>query len=180
MSTTNILDLNNRIDALEKNSGGGGSADSAKRSDIASDFSTEVTYTPGVMVYYQGKLYQFDETHSAGAWIGTDAHQTTVADAILNSGSGSGTEYLDHGKIGQSDPAEYITNCPLDENLTAGKAIAITITDGQDVYSAVQYYAGGSVIYNIGGFSLYVYSDHVGLPNYSGSYRDIYCDIVGI
>ena len=216
MSTTNILDLNNRVDELEKNSGGGGSADSAKRSDIATEFSATTAYTAGCFVYHEGKLYQFNADHSAGAWDPTDVVEANVTDQIVSNksaidalgdmvvanptgettatltaieidgvkyaigGGGSGTVYLDHGKIGQSDPAEYITNCPMDENLTAGKAIAITITDGQDVYSAVEYYAGGSVIYNIGGFSLYVYSDHVGLPNYSGSYRDIYCDIVGI
>lgn len=145
MSTTNILDLNNRIDELEKNSGGG--------DNVVANPTGETTAT---------------------------LTSIEIAGVKYAVGGGGGTMYLDHGKIGQADPAQYITNCPLDENLTAGKAIAITITDGQDVYSAVQYYAGGTVIYNIGGFSLYVYSDHVGLPNYSGSYRDIYCDIVGI
>ena len=84
MSTTNILDLNNRIDELEKNSGGGGSADSAKRSDIATEFSTETSYTAGNFVYYEGKLYQFNADHSAGAWDPTDVVEANVTDQIVS------------------------------------------------------------------------------------------------
>lgn len=84
MSTTNILDLNNRIDELEKNSGGGGSADSAKRSDIATEFSTETSYTAGNFVYYDGKLYQFNADHSAGAWDPTDVVESNVTDQIVS------------------------------------------------------------------------------------------------
>lgn len=87
MSTTNILDLNNRIDELEKNSGGGGSADSAKRSDIATEFSTETNYTAGNFVYYEGKLYQFNADHSAGAWDPTDVVEANVTDQIVSNKS---------------------------------------------------------------------------------------------
>jgi hypothetical protein len=87
MSTTNILDLNNRIDELEKNSGGGGSADSAKRSDIATEFSTETSYTAGNFVYYEGKLYQFNADHSAGAWDPTDVVEANVTDQIVSNKS---------------------------------------------------------------------------------------------
>lgn len=87
MSTTNILDLNNRIDELEKNSGGGGSADSAKRSDIATEFSTETNYTAGNFVYYEGKLYQFNADHSAGAWDPTDVVESNVTDQIVSNAS---------------------------------------------------------------------------------------------
>lgn len=83
MSTTNILDLNNRIDELEKNSGGG-SADSAKRSDIATEFSTETSYTAGNFVYHDGKLYQFNADHSAGAWNPTDVVEANVTDQIVS------------------------------------------------------------------------------------------------
>lgn len=177
MGTTNILDMNNRINALEK----GGSSDSASKADIAANFSTEVTYTPGVMVYYQGKLWQFDETHSAGAWIGTDAHKTTVADAILNSGGSSKTVYLNNGKVGQADPAEYITNCPLDVDLplTGSIVLIITLRDGSNTATAFAEWTGSNITVRVGDFDLYIYADHVGLPNYSGSYRDIYCDIKG-
>ena len=87
MSTTNILDLNNRIDELEKNSGGGGSADSAKRSDIATEFSTETTYTAGNFVYHEGKLYQFNADHSAGAWDSTDVVEANVTDQVVSNAS---------------------------------------------------------------------------------------------
>lgn len=83
MSTTNILDLNNRIDALEKNSGGGGSADSAKRSDIATEFSATTAYTAGCFVYYEGKLYQFNADHAAGAWDPTDVVEANVTDQVV-------------------------------------------------------------------------------------------------
>lgn len=87
MSTTNILDLNNRIDALEKNSGGGGSADSAKRSDIATEFSATTAYTAGCFVYYEGKLYQFNADHAAGAWDPTDVVEANVTDQIVSNAS---------------------------------------------------------------------------------------------
>lgn len=87
MSTTNILDLNNRIDELEKNGGGGGSADSAKRSDIATEFSTETSYTAGNFVYYEGKLYQFNADHSAGTWDPTDVAEANVTDQIVSNAS---------------------------------------------------------------------------------------------
>lgn len=87
MSTTNILDLNNRIDALEKNSGGGGSADSAKRSDIATEFSATTAYTAGCFVYYEGKLYQFNADHAAGAWDPTDVVEANVTDQVVSNAS---------------------------------------------------------------------------------------------
>ena len=177
----NILEIAKKVQKLEEAGGGGGSTDSAKRADIAADFSTEVTYTSGVMVYYQGELWQFDETHSAGAWIGTDAHKTTVADAILSSGGGGGkTVYLNNGKIGQTDPAEYITNCPLDVDLPlTGSLILITVRDGSNTATSFAEWTGSNITVRVGDFELYIYADHVGLPNYSGSYRDIYCDIKG-
>lgn len=87
MSTTNILDLNNRIDELEKNSGGGGSADSAKRSDIATEFNTTTAYTAGCYVYHEGKLYQFNTDHAAGDWDPTDVVEANVTDQIVSNKS---------------------------------------------------------------------------------------------
>lgn len=151
----------------------------ANKNDIAPAFDTDSAYTKNDLVYYNGELYQFTADHSAGAWIGTDASKKDISSIIKNVG-GDKITYLTHGQIGQGDPPEYITNCPLDVNLTAGVAIAITITDGNNKYSTVQYYSGGEIVYTVGQFNLYVYNDHISLPNYSGSYRNIYCDIIGI
>lgn len=115
MSTTNILDLNNRIDELEKNSGGyvlptatasrlggvkigsgisveedgtisasGASADSAKRSDIATEFSDATAYTAGCFVYHEGTLYQFNADHAAGTWDPTDVVAANVTDQVVS------------------------------------------------------------------------------------------------
>lgn len=86
MSTTNILDLNNRIDTLEKAVSGGDSAQ-ANKADIATEFSTTTSYTVGNFVYYGGKLYQFNADHSAGAWDPTDVVESNVTDQIVSNAS---------------------------------------------------------------------------------------------
>lgn len=83
MSTTNILDLNNRIDALEKAVSGGDSAQANKK-DIATEFNTTTAYTAGCFVYYKGKLYQFNADHAAGAWDPTDVVEANVTDQIVS------------------------------------------------------------------------------------------------
>lgn len=82
-STTNILDLNNRIDALEKAVSGGDSAQANKK-DIATEFNTTTNYTAGGFVYYKGKLYQFNADHAAGAWDPTDVVEANVTDQIVS------------------------------------------------------------------------------------------------
>ena len=120
MGSTNILDMNNRISALEK--GGSGESTAANKTDIAAEFNTTTTYTKGVMVYHEGKLYQFDEEHTAGDWIGTDAHETNVSDAILESGGGQKTygSAVNITSTAQSNPY----TCPSDGvvNLQSGYA----------------------------------------------------------
>lgn len=83
MSTTNILDLNNRIDALEKAVSGGDSAQANKK-DIATEFNTTTNYTAGGFVYYKGELYQFNADHAAGAWDPTDVVEANVTDQIVS------------------------------------------------------------------------------------------------
>ena len=83
MSTTNTLDLNNRIDALEKAVSGGDSAQANKK-DIATEFNTTTNYTAGNFVYYRGKLYQFNADHAAGAWDPTDVVEANVTDQIVS------------------------------------------------------------------------------------------------
>ena len=83
MGTTNTLDLNNRVNALEKAVSGGDSAQ-ANKSDIATEFSVTTNYTAGCFVYYGGKLYQFNADHSAGAWDPTDAVEANVTDQVVS------------------------------------------------------------------------------------------------
>ena len=86
MSTTNILDLNNRINALEKAVSGGDSAQ-ANKADIATEFSATTNYTAGCFVYHGGKLYQFNADHSAGAWDPTDVVEANVTDQVVSNKS---------------------------------------------------------------------------------------------
>lgn len=83
MGTTNTLDLNNRVTNLEKAVSGGDSAQANKK-DIATEFSATTAYTAGCFVYYQGKLYQFNTDHAAGAWDSTDVVEANVTDQIVS------------------------------------------------------------------------------------------------
>ena len=47
--------------------------------DIAPEFSEEVAYGEGDLVYYEGILYKFTADHAAGAWDPSEVTQTTVA-----------------------------------------------------------------------------------------------------
>ena len=53
---------------------------------IAPIFSTSVSYTAGKYCNYNGQLYQFDEDHAAGGWIGTDATAVTLSDILSENG----------------------------------------------------------------------------------------------
>lgn len=83
MSTTNILDLNNRVNVLEKAVSGGDSTQANKK-DIATEFNTTTNYTAGCFVYYGGKLYQFNADHAAGAWDPTDVVEANVTDQVVS------------------------------------------------------------------------------------------------
>lgn len=140
MSTTNILDLNNRIDALEKNSGGGGSADSAKRSDIATEFSATTAYTAGCFVYYEGKLYQFNADHAAGAWDPTDVVEANVTDQVVSNASAiagltaSGVAYVNTTSgLTATDVQEAIDELS-GINKHYGTAVSLTSYTAQDNY----------------------------------------------
>lgn len=45
-------------------------------------FSASEAYSKGKVVNYNGKLYKFTADHAAGAWIGTDVEETSMADNI--------------------------------------------------------------------------------------------------
>lgn len=161
MSTTNILDLNNRIDELEKNSGGGGSADSAKRSDIATEFSTETSYTAGNFVYHEGKLYQFNADHSAGAWDPTDVVEANVTDQIVSNKAAIDSLTASDIAYGDDTVADAIddikpmtaTGTTLSElittidGLTDSQKITAKIKVGTNVLS-IYYHSGTDYAYN--------------------------------
>lgn len=80
----NILEIAKKVQKLEEAGGGGGSTNSAKRSDIASEFDTTKNYTAGGFVYHESKLYQFSTDHSAGAWDPADVVEANVTDQIVS------------------------------------------------------------------------------------------------
>lgn len=132
MSTTNILDLNNRIDELEKNSGGGGSADSAKRSDIATEFNTTTSYTAGCFVYHEGKLYQFNTDHAAGAWDPTYVVEANVTDQIVSNKSAIDGLTASDVAYDNTDSGLTATNVQgaLDELADSYPASKVMMSDG--------------------------------------------------
>ena len=142
MSTTNILDLNNRIDELEKNSGGGGSADSAKRSDIATEFNTTTAYTAGCFVYHEGKLYQFNADHAAGAWDPTDVVEANVTDQIVSNAAAIAglTANVSMSKIWEnSDPtSDFVGQNITGLSLNNYDFIIVTTADGSCIFPITQ------------------------------------------
>lgn len=80
----NQLKQAQEIEKLKTNGGGGGSSDSAKRSDIATEFSATTSYTAGCYVYHDGKLYIFNVDHAAGAWDATDVAEANVTDEVTS------------------------------------------------------------------------------------------------
>lgn len=82
--TLNPYDMEARIHNLEENGGGGSSEGAASKSDIATEFSAETSYTAGNFVYYQGKLYIFNVDHAAGAWDATDVALANVTDEVTS------------------------------------------------------------------------------------------------
>lgn len=142
MSTTNILDLNNRIDELEKNSGGGGDTSVlVNKTDVAPDFSDATNYYKGDLVYYNGVLYEFQFDHTAGAWEQSEVQQKDLSDIINNI------------------PAERITYDNTDSGLTATDVqgavdeLAEEKTDKSDIapeFDATTAYVKGDLCYHDG------------------------------
>ena len=65
--------------------------------DIAPEFSEEVAYGEGDLVYYEGILYKFTADHAAGAWDPSEVTQTTVAaefNALKNTLNDDTTHYI--------------------------------------------------------------------------------------
>lgn len=218
--TLNPYDMEERIHNLEENGGGGGSTDSAKRSDIATEFSAETSYTAGNFVYYQGTLYIFNVDHAAGAWDAADVAVANVTDEVTSNkaaidaldtavsgkstvaanpeGTATGnmssigingtkynvnaeyTSYLNHGKVAQETPEAY-TTCNLDKTLVADRAYILKFTDGSTTYSYMVGYFGGTQEYVFtNGYTFVLTATTAGITDYSGNWRDVYCDILGV
>lgn len=73
------------VEQAIKNAGNTGLAHTA---DIAQDFSTEVAYSAGDMVYYNGSLYVFTADHAAGAWSSEDTQAVTISSELATLKSG--------------------------------------------------------------------------------------------
>lgn len=80
----NILEIAKRLQTLEQTSGGGDTSALANKSDIATEFNTTTAYTAGDFVYHDGKLYQFNADHAAGAWNPTDVVEANVTDQVAS------------------------------------------------------------------------------------------------
>ena len=52
--------------------------------NLAPEFVTTASYSAGDIVLYIGNLYEFTADHAAGAWIGTDARQTTIGGVVAD------------------------------------------------------------------------------------------------
>ena len=53
---------------------------------VAPIFDTTAAYAAGAYCNYNGQLYQFDDAHAAGGWIGTDATAVTLSDILSENG----------------------------------------------------------------------------------------------
>lgn len=94
--------------------------------------------------------------------------------------SSGGVYHLDHKKVAQGDPAQYITT-PLDVNMVAGMWYQINLYDGNNtVTKVVQWNGTETYSMDYASANLQITETTAGLTYYSGSYRDIYCDIICI
>ena len=62
--------------------GGGGQGGTSFEDLGYSPFDAAESYAKDDVVIYNGKLYEFTASHPAGAWTGTDAKETSVAESI--------------------------------------------------------------------------------------------------
>lgn len=112
---------------------------------------------------------------------GSSVHQTTITNSISSESATRAQQtqldyYLKDGLIGSGSARQYVT-CNLDKTMTNGSYI-VFIKDGA-TYHDTQFEWNGNdvVITSIYGFTLTITSATAGLTDYSGAWRDIYCDI---
>lgn len=75
---------------------------------VADEFDATEAYGAGDVVIYENQLYKFNAAHAAGAWIGTDADETTLESLI------------DDAEPESLDPLEVTTLIGLLDNPVVG------------------------------------------------------------
>ena len=93
---------------------------------LAPAFSTSTAYNENDVVTYNGALYIFDTPHSAGAWTGTDAHETNIMEVLAMAGGTTEkpTTILSAPIYIGGDP----TDLEIYEYANAGRAVAVTFS----------------------------------------------------
>ena len=92
----------------------------------------------------------------------------------------SGVRHLSNGKVAQASPQVYI-DAPLEKEMKEDEWYVITLRDAEKSYTKTLVFLwNGTTTYDFDGRQLRVTKTTAGLTYYSGSYRDIYCDIVSI
>lgn len=103
---------------------------------IADTFSSSKNYSAGDYVIYNSKVYKFTTSHSAGAWVGTDANEIKFADELANFGDSLITNIAD-GSIPRSKVDTLFENTLS----LADSAMQPTVYDTEGVEQDVYAYA---------------------------------------
>ena len=84
--------------------------------------------------------------------------------------------YLNNGKIAEAGSYIY---CNLDKNMVAEKLYHMTVRDGNNTYTTDFIWDGTTNVYPLNNNNLVISVEQtqVGATYYTGSYRDMYCDI---
>ena len=177
------VDLNNPTDgqvlkydnAIQKwiNSSGGGGSDVT----ITPTLSTGQKLADYTIDGASGAIYM--PTVASGDLIINPSEEPT--DTLTKIGVSSSIEdaYLANGKIATS--AGYYITCPLDKTLVNG-TYTVRVRDGSSEYNFEVTYSGSTITKSwssgSNNYTLTITSTTAGMSYYSGSYRNIYCDIV--
>lgn len=148
---------------------------------------SDVTITPTLSTGQKLADYSIDGTSGAiymptvasGDLIINPSEEPT--DTLTKIGVSSSIEdaYLSNGKIATS--AGYYITCPLDKTLVNG-TYTVRVRDGASTYNFEVTYSGSTITKSwssgSNNYTLTITSTTAGMSYYSGSYRNIYCDIV--
>lgn len=119
---------------------------------------------------------------SNGTYDPEDDNLDGYDSVVVNvSGGGGGVKYLDNGKVAQGDPRQYITtnlDIELDENVW----YQVNVRDNGTEYIKSFLWEGTSlnVEMMVGDITMTITATTAGVSYYSGSWRDMYADIISI